>query len=65
MPANWGEITAREITAAINGTLISGKKQVVFSGISSDSRSVGAGELFWALKDIDFEVEQGTLYTGI
>jgi len=55
MPANWGEITAREIIVSINGTLISGKEQAVFSGISSDSRSVGVGELFWALKGDRFD----------
>ncbi|MBW2145375.1 MAG: UDP-N-acetylmuramoylalanyl-D-glutamyl-2, 6-diaminopimelate--D-alanyl-D-alanine ligase, partial [Deltaproteobacteria bacterium] len=67
MPAIWGEITAKEIIDSINGILISGKEQVAFSGISSDSRSVGAGELFWALKGDRFDghdfaqkaVEQG------
>lgn len=55
MPAIWGEITAREIIASINGTLISGKEQVAFSGISTDSRTAGAGELFWALKGDRFD----------
>jgi len=49
MPATWGDITAEEILAPTNGALVSGKQQTVFSGISTDSRSTGPGELFWAL----------------
>ncbi len=49
MPATWGDITAEEILAPTNGALVSGKQQAVFSGISTDSRSTGPGELFWAL----------------
>ena len=49
MPATWGKITAREIIPPINGTLISGSPETTFTGISTDSRSIGKGELFWAL----------------
>jgi len=49
MPATWGEVSAEEILAPISGTLISGKKETVFSGVSTDSRSIRPGELFWAL----------------
>ncbi len=49
MPATWGNITAEEILAPTSGALVSGKQQAVFSGISTDSRSTGPGELFWAL----------------
>ena len=49
MPATWGKINAREIMPPISGTLISGNQKTVFTGISTDSRSIGKGDLFWAL----------------
>ncbi len=55
MPAEWGTITAEEIIAPIGGSLISGKPKTVFSGFSSDSRTVASGDLFWALKGENFD----------
>ncbi len=55
MPAIWGEISAGEITLPIKGTLISGKQQTVFSGISTDSRNIKDADLFWALRGDRFD----------
>jgi UDP-N-acetylmuramoyl-tripeptide--D-alanyl-D-alanine ligase len=50
MPAVWGDITAEEIATPISGRWISGKLQTILGGVSTDSRKIGAGEVFWALK---------------
>ena len=50
MPASWGKIGAKEIIIPINGTLISGDQETVLAGISTDSRDIGHGDLFWALR---------------
>ncbi len=50
MPAAWGEITAEEIVTPIKGIWVSGKKQTRLAGLSTDSRRIAPGELFWALK---------------
>ena len=50
MSIAWGEITAEEILSPINGTLFSGKRHTVLAGVSTDSRKIRPGELFWALK---------------
>ena len=50
MPAVWGKIRAKEIISPINGTLISGDQETVLSGVSTDSRTIGHGDLFWALR---------------
>ncbi|HEJ83944.1 MAG TPA: UDP-N-acetylmuramoyl-tripeptide--D-alanyl-D-alanine ligase, partial [Desulfobacteraceae bacterium] len=49
MPAGWGNITVKEILDPINGVLISGVPETVLTGISTDSRTIGKGDLFWAL----------------
>jgi len=63
MPAAWGKITAEEIVTPIRGTWEGGmwkaegrwqkgapeKPQTVFTGLSTDSRKIRPGELFWAL----------------
>ena len=46
----WGEITAGTIIAPIQGELIAGSPEAVISGLSTDSRRIAQGELFWALK---------------
>ena len=46
----WGEITAGTIIAPIQGELISGSPEAIFSGLSTDSRRIAQAELFWALK---------------
>jgi UDP-N-acetylmuramoyl-tripeptide--D-alanyl-D-alanine ligase len=50
MTPRWGDITAGKIIAPIKGELISGPPEVVLSGLSTDSRKIAQGELFWALK---------------
>jgi UDP-N-acetylmuramoyl-tripeptide--D-alanyl-D-alanine ligase len=50
MPAGWGKIRVREIISPIDGTLISGDRETVLSGISTDSRTTRHGDLFWALR---------------
>ena len=54
MPA-WAEITALEIMEAIRGTRLAGDVRTVIRGISTDSRSLRPGELFWALKGERFD----------
>ena len=46
----WGVITAGDILTPIQGALLQGSPDTVFSGLSTDSRSVGEGVLFWALR---------------
>jgi len=55
MTAVWGEISSREIEAAVKGHLVSGNPRARFSGFNSDSRTVQQGELFWALKGDRFD----------
>ncbi len=50
MSAQWGKLTAKEVLDAVAGMPVSGSPATVFSGISTDSRHIGAGEIFWALK---------------
>ena len=50
MPSGWGKIRAKEILSPINGTLISGDQETVLAGISTDSRTIRHGDLFWALR---------------
>jgi UDP-N-acetylmuramoyl-tripeptide--D-alanyl-D-alanine ligase len=46
----WGEITAREINDAVAGRWVRGDAETVLKGLSTDSRTVVPGELFWALE---------------
>ncbi|MDY6972917.1 MAG: UDP-N-acetylmuramoyl-tripeptide--D-alanyl-D-alanine ligase [Thermodesulfobacteriota bacterium] len=69
MAAAWGKITAKEIIDPIRGTFEGSmleaegswptgapeKPQTVFSGLSTDSRRIRPGELFWALKGERFD----------
>ena len=55
MPPVWGEITAGEIISPLNGDRVSGNSETVLSGISTDSRSIKPGELFWALKGEQYD----------
>lgn len=61
MNARWGDITAGEILSPTHGTLVSGFPEAVFSGLSTDSREIGEGYLFWALKGERFD---GHDFTG-
>jgi UDP-N-acetylmuramoyl-tripeptide--D-alanyl-D-alanine ligase len=49
MTIGWGHITIKEILDPIAGALISGSPQTTLTGISTDSRTIREGELFWAL----------------
>jgi UDP-N-acetylmuramoyl-tripeptide--D-alanyl-D-alanine ligase len=46
----WGEIKARDVVRAITGEQVGGNPETVFAGLSTDSRAISGGELFWALK---------------
>ena len=45
----WGNITVKDIIRAARGRLVSGSPDRVIAGISTDSRKIRPGELFWAL----------------
>ncbi|MCF8060883.1 MAG: UDP-N-acetylmuramoyl-tripeptide--D-alanyl-D-alanine ligase [Deltaproteobacteria bacterium] len=49
MAASWGRITAGEIAGAANGALIEGSADAVISGVTTDTRNLAPGELFWSL----------------
>lgn len=55
MSAVWGKITAEEIVIPTKGVWVSGKHQTLLRGLSTDSRSIGVGELFWALKGEQYD----------
>ncbi|MDH3974727.1 MAG: UDP-N-acetylmuramoyl-tripeptide--D-alanyl-D-alanine ligase [Deltaproteobacteria bacterium] len=42
--------TASEIVESTGGELVHGQRDSLFSGVSIDSRNIGEGELFWAIK---------------
>jgi UDP-N-acetylmuramoyl-tripeptide--D-alanyl-D-alanine ligase len=50
MGAVWGEITISEIQNAIGGFLVNGDPEIEVSGLSTDSRTIKKGDLFWAIK---------------
>ena len=49
------KILAREVADVLGAHLITGPIDVVFEGISTDSRDIRRGELFWALKGERFD----------
>jgi UDP-N-acetylmuramoyl-tripeptide--D-alanyl-D-alanine ligase len=55
MQENRLHLTAREILAPIKGKLLRGSRDRSFSGISTDSRTLRKGQLFWALKGETFD----------
>jgi UDP-N-acetylmuramoyl-tripeptide--D-alanyl-D-alanine ligase len=55
MTCAWGDINIGEILAPVHGTLMSGSPGTVLSGISSDSRAIKSGDLFWALRGEKFD----------
>ena len=50
MSARWGEITAGEIASVTGGRILCGLEATRFAALSTDSRKIGQGDLFWALK---------------
>ena len=55
MAVNWAHMTAGDILTHMQGELLRGSRDRSFSGISTDSRTVGEGQLFWALKGENFD----------
>jgi UDP-N-acetylmuramoyl-tripeptide--D-alanyl-D-alanine ligase len=49
MTAAWGVITTAELLVPVGGTLVSGEGGCVLNGISTDTRKIRKGDLFWAL----------------
>jgi UDP-N-acetylmuramoyl-tripeptide--D-alanyl-D-alanine ligase len=50
-----GTWTVPEVLEATGGKLVSGSRQTSFTGITTDSRTIKAGELFCALKGAHFD----------
>ncbi|MBW1785206.1 MAG: UDP-N-acetylmuramoyl-tripeptide--D-alanyl-D-alanine ligase [Deltaproteobacteria bacterium] len=55
MTASWGAITAGELLSPIGGDLVSGAAGVVLKGLSTDTRNIREGDLFWALQGGRFD----------
>lgn len=55
MSTAWGEITVEEILSPIAGICVSGQPHAVLAGLSTDSREIRPGELFWALKGEQYD----------
>jgi len=55
MPAKWGEIRAEEMVIPLRGKIISGPPKLCFHGLGTDSRNIGPGQLFWALKGARYD----------
>lgn len=55
MRARWGHIRAGEILSAIQGECVAGSPETIFSGVSTDSRDMTEGSLFWALEGERFD----------
>jgi UDP-N-acetylmuramoyl-tripeptide--D-alanyl-D-alanine ligase len=48
-------LSAEDLLLPLQGELLKGSQARSFSGISTDSRTIGEGELFWALKGETFD----------
>ncbi|MBW2028464.1 MAG: UDP-N-acetylmuramoyl-tripeptide--D-alanyl-D-alanine ligase [Deltaproteobacteria bacterium] len=55
MAAMWGRIRVSEIADVIGGRMVSGAGDTVVQGLSTDTRQMGPGEAFWALKGERFD----------
>jgi UDP-N-acetylmuramoyl-tripeptide--D-alanyl-D-alanine ligase len=55
MTARWGAVNAKEIVSTVRGEMTNGSEGTLFSGLSTDSRAVKEGEIFWALKGERFD----------
>ena len=56
MHPQWEKITVGELLSPMGGTLVSGNRDLLVAGLSTDSRAARSGEIFWAL--------QGERYDG-
>lgn len=61
MRAQAGPYRAGDVARACNGVLLCGDAEVLFDGISTDSREIGANDLFVALKGPNFNGNQFVL----
>ncbi len=55
MLPKWGKIQVRDIASIVNGTLAGEGGNTEVTGISTDSRTLKKGEVFWALKGERFD----------
>jgi UDP-N-acetylmuramoyl-tripeptide--D-alanyl-D-alanine ligase len=55
MSAEEQPLSVAGVIEATQGTLIKGDRAVVFTGVSTDSRSIKRGELFIALRGVNFD----------
>ena len=55
MAPEWGKVTIRDIALAINGILAGGRDDIKVLGISTDSRTIKRGQIFWALQGERFD----------
>ncbi len=55
MSIKWGDITVNEVISPLKGELIHGNPRLPISGISTDSRELPAGVMFFALKGEKFD----------
>ena len=56
MKAGWDEISSSDIRRAVGGSQVNGDPTAKIGGLSIDSRTIKAGELFWSIR--------GTKYDG-
>lgn len=55
MTADWGKIRVEELLAHTGGRLVAGREKALLKGLSTDSRRISPGEIFWALKGQNFD----------
>ena len=55
MPPKWGELNPQTLARVIEGRLAGESGEVLIQGISTDSRSIRAGQIFWALSGERFD----------
>jgi UDP-N-acetylmuramoyl-tripeptide--D-alanyl-D-alanine ligase len=55
MQENRVQMTAGKILSPVKGELLRGSRDRSFSGINTDSRTLGKGQLFWALRGETFD----------
>lgn len=55
MTARWGKISFRELAGALNGELVTGDSSLMPAGLSTDTRNIGPGEIFLALRGDTFD----------
>lgn len=55
MSCVWGEITGKEVAEAAGGLIVRGDTAKPFTGMSTDSRAIGPGYLFWAIPGERFD----------